>query len=119
MVNNFENPALKPILFDNKIVKFANMTAYFFHDGVWHQDGFVSSQTVKKCDTFSGNPVKFDQSDDDFETPKVFPILCALCIKLQQHWLDQWREFGVGLSVCQSITDGGEVSKKLSLFLRF
>ncbi len=27
------------------------------------------------------NPVYFNQSDDDFETPEVFPLLCAICIR--------------------------------------
>ncbi len=31
--------------------------------------------------TSPGNPVKFNQSDDDFETPEVFPLLCAICIR--------------------------------------
>lgn len=28
-----------------------------------------------------GNSVEFNQSDDDFETPEVFLILCAICIR--------------------------------------
>lgn len=31
--------------------------------------------------TFSGDPLKFNQSEGDFKTPEVFPILCALCIR--------------------------------------
>ncbi len=29
----------------------------------------------------SGNSVEFNQSDDDFKTPEVFLILCAICIR--------------------------------------
>ncbi len=31
--------------------------------------------------TSCGNPVEFDQSDGDFETPKLFPTLSAICIR--------------------------------------
>ncbi len=31
--------------------------------------------------TSPGNSVEINQSDDDFGTPEVFPILCAICIK--------------------------------------
>ncbi len=36
--------------------------------------------------TSPGNPVEFNQSDDDFDTPEVFPLLCAICIQMiSQH----------------------------------
>ncbi len=28
-----------------------------------------------------GNPVKFNQSEDDIQTPEVFPDKCAICIR--------------------------------------
>ncbi len=31
--------------------------------------------------TSPGNPVEFNQSSDDFKTPEVFPILCAICFR--------------------------------------
>lgn len=31
--------------------------------------------------TSPGNPVEFNQSTDNFDTPEVFPLLCAICIR--------------------------------------
>ncbi len=46
------------------IVIIVNTTIFLLDEEVWHNDGFV----------FRRNPVEFNQSDDDFKTPKVFPI---------------------------------------------
>ncbi|KTG06948.1 hypothetical protein cypCar_00020105 [Cyprinus carpio] len=27
------------------------------------------------------NPVEFNQSDNDFDTPEVFPLVCPICIR--------------------------------------
>ncbi len=32
-----------------------------------------------------GNSVEFNQSDDEFETPEVFLILCAICMTFSQQ----------------------------------
>ncbi len=33
--------------------------------------------TVNECYTSLENPIEFNQSDDNFETPDILPILCA------------------------------------------
>ncbi len=40
--------------------------------------------------TSLGNPVEFEQSDDDFEAHEVFQILCLIGIRLSVDGRDVW-----------------------------
>lgn len=42
---------------------------------------FPVGKLKNATDVSHGNSVEFNQSDDDFETPEVFLILCAICIR--------------------------------------
>ncbi len=42
---------------------------------------FLGGKLKSATHTSPGNPVEFNQSDGDFDTPEVFPLLCAICIR--------------------------------------
>lgn len=62
----------------------------FFHEGVCSIASLFPGGMLKNAPHVSHrNSVEFNQSDDDFETPEVFLILCAICIRysLNSLWV--------------------------------
>jgi len=58
-----------------KIQRLVDPDKFFFNEKVWLHGIFVSGLTVKERDTH------FNQSDDDFKNPEVFPVKCVICIR--------------------------------------
>ncbi len=75
------------------------MTAFFFHEEIWCHGIFPSallwihwrscqwiqcSALLKNATHISPiNPVEFNQSDDDLETPEMFPIYVSTVIYVE------------------------------------
>lgn len=58
---------------------------------VEHKISLFSSGSLKNAiHTSSRNPVESSQPHEDFETLKVFPILCALCIRRSDNGPWAW-----------------------------
>jgi len=63
-------------------IHFYKHNGLLFNKGVWRHSIFVPDGLLKNATHASpGHPVEFNQSDDDFETLEVFPILCAISIR--------------------------------------
>ncbi len=64
------------------VITVVNSTAFFLSEGFGAMISLFPGGTLKNTTHKSpGNPVKFNQSDDDFETPEVFLLLCVICIR--------------------------------------
>ncbi len=77
-------------------ITFVNRTDFFFREGVWCHGIFIYRRNVKKCNTHTspGDPVQFNQSDDDFDTTELFPNKCTICIRHLANSPWAWHVWG-------------------------